>query len=55
MAVSIYLKAALVTGVILSGPWIFYQLWMFVAAGLYTVLSLFIQRKATASKPAVGA
>lgn len=31
----IYLKAALITGVILSGPWIFYQLWMFVAAGLY--------------------
>jgi sec-independent protein translocase protein TatC len=31
----IYMKAALITGVIISGPWIFYQLWMFVAAGLY--------------------
>ncbi|MCA9102758.1 MAG: twin-arginine translocase subunit TatC [Planctomycetales bacterium] len=34
-AFMIYMKAALITGVILSGPWIFYQLWMFVAAGLY--------------------
>ncbi len=32
---SIYLKAALVTGAVLASPWIFYQIWAFVAAGLY--------------------
>jgi sec-independent protein translocase protein TatC len=31
----IYVKAALLTGVVLASPWIFYQLWIFVAAGLY--------------------
>lgn len=31
----IYLKASLVLGVVLSSPWVFYQLWTFVAAGLY--------------------
>ena len=31
----IYMKSALVVGLLLSGPWIFYQVWMFVAAGLY--------------------
>ena len=30
-----YIKIALVSGLILSSPWVFYQLWMFVAAGLY--------------------
>ncbi|MDZ7615987.1 MAG: twin-arginine translocase subunit TatC [Patescibacteria group bacterium] len=32
---SIYVKAALVTGAVLASPWIFYQIWAFVAAGLY--------------------
>lgn len=31
----IYLKAALVLGAVISSPWVFYQLWTFVAAGLY--------------------
>lgn len=31
----IYIKAALVTGIVISSPWVFYQLWLFVAAGLY--------------------
>ncbi|MCE9546927.1 MAG: twin-arginine translocase subunit TatC [Planctomycetia bacterium] len=31
----IYLKGSLMAGVILSSPWVFYQLWCFVAAGLY--------------------
>lgn len=31
----IYIKAALVTGVALSSPFVFYFLWSFVAAGLY--------------------
>ncbi len=34
-AFMMYLKVALVSGAILSSPWIFYQLWLFVAAGLY--------------------
>jgi sec-independent protein translocase protein TatC len=31
----IYLKASLVVGATLASPWIFYQIWAFVAAGLY--------------------
>ncbi len=31
----IYIKASLVVGALISSPWIFYQIWMFVAAGLY--------------------
>jgi sec-independent protein translocase protein TatC len=34
-AFGIYIKAAILVGVVLAGPWIFYQLWTFVAAGLY--------------------
>jgi len=34
-AFMVYLKASLVAGIVFSSPWIFYQLWMFVAAGLY--------------------
>jgi len=30
-----YVKIALVAGLLLSSPWVFYQLWMFIAAGLY--------------------
>eukprot|EP00913_Durusdinium_trenchii_P008822 g8288.t1 len=30
-----YLKVALIAGFVLASPWIFYQLWLFVAAGLY--------------------
>ena len=31
----IYLKASLVAGIIFSSPWIFWQIWSFIAAGLY--------------------
>jgi sec-independent protein translocase protein TatC len=31
----IWLKASFITGFVLASPWVFYQLWMFVAAGLY--------------------
>ncbi|MCL4205402.1 MAG: twin-arginine translocase subunit TatC [Pirellulaceae bacterium] len=34
-AFMIWLKAAFVSGLILASPYIFYQLWLFVAAGLY--------------------
>jgi sec-independent protein translocase protein TatC len=30
-----YMKISLVSGLLLSSPWVFYQLWMFVSAGLY--------------------
>ena len=31
----IYLKTAFITGIFLTSPYIFYQIWMFVAPGLY--------------------
>ena len=31
----IYIKASLLVGALLSSPWILYQLWLFVGAGLY--------------------
>ena len=31
----IYIKAALVVGLILASPWVFHQIWSFVGAGLY--------------------
>lgn len=34
-AFAVYIKAALLVGVVLSSPWVFYQIWSFVAAGLY--------------------
>lgn len=30
-----YIKIAMMAGLIISSPWVFYQIWMFVAAGLY--------------------
>jgi len=34
-AFMMYMKNSLIAGVILASPWIFWQLWMFVAPGLY--------------------
>ncbi|HNY78843.1 MAG: twin-arginine translocase subunit TatC [Sedimentisphaerales bacterium] len=34
-AFTAYMKIAFISGLILTCPWVFYQLWMFVAAGLY--------------------
>lgn len=33
---SIYLKTSLLFGAVIASPWVFYQLWLFVAAGLYS-------------------
>lgn len=30
-----YFKVALISGLVIAAPWVFYQLWQFVAAGLY--------------------
>ena len=34
-AFAVFVKAALLVGMVLSSPWVFYQIWNFVAAGLY--------------------
>jgi sec-independent protein translocase protein TatC len=34
-AFMVYFKVALATGLVISSPWVFYHLWMFIAAGLY--------------------
>ncbi len=31
-----YIKIAMIAGLLLSSPWVFYHMWMFIAAGLYT-------------------
>lgn len=31
----VYIKVAVVTGFVIGSPWIIYQIWLFVAAGLY--------------------
>jgi sec-independent protein translocase protein TatC len=31
----IYMKASIMVGVVLASPWVFFQIWKFVAAGLY--------------------
>ena len=31
----VWIKAAILTGLTLAGPWVFFQIWLFVAAGLY--------------------
>jgi sec-independent protein translocase protein TatC len=31
----VIMKVSVYTGIVLSSPWIFYQLWMFIGAGLY--------------------
>jgi sec-independent protein translocase protein TatC len=33
--IAIYFMVALVTGLVVASPWVFYQAWAFVAAGLY--------------------
>jgi sec-independent protein translocase protein TatC len=32
---TLYMRISLYMGIVIAAPWIFYQLWMFIAAGLY--------------------
>ncbi len=34
-AFSVYLKLSAIAAVVMAGPWLLYQLWMFIASGLY--------------------
>lgn len=34
-ALMVWVQVALVTGLVIGSPWIFYQIWAFIAAGLY--------------------
>lgn len=34
-AFMMYMKVSLITGLVISSPWVLYQIWLFVAAGLY--------------------
>ena len=45
----VYLKASMVLAVLVSSPWIFYQLWMFVSAGLHKKERRFVHVVAPAS------
>jgi len=38
----VYMKTALLFGIVLSSPWVFYQLWKFISAGLYVREKRFI-------------
>lgn len=44
-----YLKVSLIAGFILASPWIFYQLWLFVSAGLYPQERRYVYRYLPAS------
>jgi len=39
-----YMKVSLVSGLILTAPWVFYQIWAFVAAGLYPIERRYVYR-----------
>ena len=44
-----YMKIALVSGVVLASPWVFYHIWMFIAVGLYPKEKGFVYKAAPAS------
>jgi sec-independent protein translocase protein TatC len=39
-----YMKISLIAGLILTSPWVFYQMWAFVAAGLYPMERRYVYR-----------
>jgi sec-independent protein translocase protein TatC len=40
----VYVKVSIITGLVLSSPWIFWQLWSFIAAGLYPTEKRYVHR-----------
>lgn len=40
----VWMKVAIYLGIVLASPWIFYQIWMFVAAGLYPQEKVLVHR-----------
>lgn len=45
----VYMKAVVVLAVLLSSPWLFYQIWAFISAGLYKHERRFVRLAAPAS------
>jgi sec-independent protein translocase protein TatC len=43
-AMTVYFKVTFVSGVVLASPWVFWQLWSFVAAGLYPHEKRYVHR-----------
>ena len=39
-----YMKVCLVSGVIITSPWVFYQLWLFISTGLYSREKKYVNR-----------
>lgn len=39
-----YMKISLIAGLILTAPWVFYQIWAFIAAGLYPMERRYVYR-----------
>lgn len=48
-AFMVYFKVSLLCGVILSSPWIFFQIWAFVAAGMYPQERAYVHKYLPAS------
>jgi sec-independent protein translocase protein TatC len=40
----VYFKVSLLCGVVMGSPWIFYQIWMFISAGLYPHERAYVHR-----------
>jgi sec-independent protein translocase protein TatC len=43
-AFMVYVKVSAITGLVLSSPWVFWQIWSFVAAGLYPHEKRYVHR-----------
>ncbi len=48
-AFMVYFKVSLLCGVVIASPWIFYQIWAFVAAGLYPAERAYVHKYLPAS------
>ena len=39
-----WMKVSLISGLLLTSPWVFYQIWAFIAAGLYPIERRYVYR-----------